>query len=123
MNERVNHMKKTWKRLGALFLAVAMTLTLLPTAAFADDPADLSAEYLSSASDSSRDINTSQYTMSAGAAHANHATEGPADYAKDGNESTWWHTGYSSGETTGADVANRWIAIELPSATWVSAFR
>ena len=144
-------MNKTWKRWGALLLALVMALSLFPASALAarrddteavaipveednmstaaapavvedDVPATLLANTDATddvtATDESRDIDRTTYTLTVSSENSTtHATEGPKDYAKDNQMNTFWH----SNMATSAD--GRWIAVELPEAQWVSALR
>ena len=79
------------------------------------------------AEDDSRDIDTSNYAMSAcSEISATDSTEGPVNYAKDNDHGKFWHskeTGHSGNGDREDVEGHHWIAVELPQATWVSALR
>lgn len=142
-------MNNTWKRWGALLLALVMALSLLPASALAvrldeERPAIPEAEDGShaaapavveddasatpfaegdrsgdiEATDASRDIDRTTYTLTVSSENSTtHATEGPRGYATDNQMNTFWHSNMATNES------GRWIAVELPEAQWVSALR
>ncbi len=141
-------MKYTWKRWGALLLALVMALSLFPATALAarmddterpavpaeevgaqaaapavmeDGPAALVDGDTSddiTATDDSRDIDRTTYTLTVSSENSTtHTTEGPKGYAADNQMNTFWHSNMATNES------GRWIAVELPEVTWVSALR
>lgn len=49
------------------------------------------------------------------------STDGPADWATDGDTGTWWHTDYSGGNT--ADISQRWITLMLQEGRQIDGYR
>lgn len=106
-------MKKILKRWGTLLLAAVMTLSLLPTAAFAADDAPSGAI---AADDASRDIPVGNYTLDVDSSITD-GSSGPKEKATDGDEETWWHSNSTP------PAGGHWIAVELSEAKWISALR
>lgn len=73
--------------------------------------------------DASRDYPIENITATAGSEYTagGSTTDGPADWALDGNTDTWWHTNWAGGHTSG--IEERWITLDLGSVQKIDGYR
>ena len=73
--------------------------------------------------DASRDYPIEKITATAGSEYTagGSTTDGPADWALDGNTDTWWHTNWAGGHTSG--IEERWITLDLGSVQKIDGYR
>lgn len=73
--------------------------------------------------DASRDYPIENITATAGSEYTagGSTTDGPADWALDGNTDTWWHTNWAGSHTSG--IEERWITLDLGSVQKIDGYR